>query len=625
MDLHAFYIGQSFDAWKYFGAHPVKEKNLTGYRFRVYAPNALELALIGTFSDWKPLPMAPLGDGGIYELFVPGAEPGMMYKFAITAQDGTVTDHADPYAFASELRPGTASVTADLSNTYTDEDWMQARSIGYNDPINIYEMHFGSWRRRPDGSWYSYAELAEALIDYLQEHDYTHVEFMPLSEYPADESWGYQVSGFYSLTSRYGTPEEFMALVNGLHNAGIGVIMDFVPVHFALDAYALSMFDGSALYEYPSTDTGYSEWGSRNFNYYRGEVRSFLQSAADFWCSVYHVDGLRMDAISNAIYWQGNKERGENEGAVEFIRGLNKGLAQRWPTVMKIAEDSTNYLKVTAPVQYDGLGFDYKWDMGWMNDTLDFFTYPPEDRSEHMGKLKWSMQYFYNELYVLPLSHDEVVHGKHSILDKMPGEYENKFAQARLLYLYMYTHPGKKLNFMGYELGHFSEWSEARQLDWMLLDFPAHQELNSYLTALNTFYKLTPALWQEDYNRSDFTWIETDHPDTMAFVRSDAQNKVLVVLNFGAQCCKDILIEYPGPAEITEVFATHDHMFAAQEKLETVMAPGLNRRYKGRMITSKPSWQFKMSIMPFGGYVYTIEDKPMPKAVSPVLVRAGKK
>lgn len=618
MDLHEFYTGKSFDAWNYFGAHPAVEKGYKGWMFRTYAPSALRISLLLT-EETKAEPMVQDDQSGIWSVFVPDLEEGTSYLYRITGPDGRTVDHTDPYGFSSQVRPAYDSVTATIDFEFTDSEWIKKREIGYNSPVNIYEMHLGSWRQKEDNSFYSYSEIADALIGYLVEGGYTHVEFMPLAEHPVDESWGYQVSGFFSATSRYGTPAELAELINKLHRHQIGVILDFVPVHFALDPYALAEFDGTSLYEYPSEDTGHSEWGSRNFNYYRGEVRSFLQSAADFWIDVYHVDGLRMDAISNAIYWQGNKERGINEGAVDFVREMNQGLTRRYPNVLKVAEDSTSYLKVTAPVQYDGLGFDYKWDMGWMNDTLAFFETDPLYRSKEIGKLTWSMQYFYSELYLLPLSHDEVVHGKRSILDKMPGNYEQKFMQARLLYLYMFTHPGKKLNFMGYELGHFSEWSEQHQLDWNLLGYPAHLDLYHYLNALNKVYLKTPALYQEDYDPAAFRFIKTNKGDVLAFERRGGTQRILAVFNFGGCDYPEVVLSMPEPAELTEIFSSsgesgNDPVLLSDERAVSVRYPQPGREYR-----------LTLNLNALSGILYTVKEMPVKETAAETVRTTAKK
>ncbi len=429
INIQDFYIGKTFDAHTYFGAHLEKD----GVWFRVYAPCAEKVSLIGDFNQWQGQWMERCEYHGVYQLFLSNAKPGMLYKYKIYG-GGRVTDHCDPYGFGMELRPGSASVIVDLKEYhFQDSNWLKQRQKSYEQPMNIYEMHLGSWKTKSEtsSSWYTYDELAKPLISYLSENGYNYVEFMPLCEHPADCSWGYQTTGYFSPTSRYGTAAQLKALVDACHQARIGVIMDFVPVHFAMDDYGLALFDGTPLYEYPNDAVGQSEWGTCNFMHSRGEVCSFLQSAANYWLSEFHFDGIRMDAISRIIYWQGDPSRGVNKNAVEFVRFMNQGLHRLHPTAVLIAEDSTNFLKVTAPVEYDGLGFDYKWDLGWMNDTLNYFRTPPWERPAHYHDLSFSMDYFYNELYLLPFSHDEVVHGKATILQKMWGDYEYKFPQCR--------------------------------------------------------------------------------------------------------------------------------------------------------------------------------------------------
>lgn len=428
-DMQRFYRGHSFNAYTYFGAHP----DARGCMFRTFAPAARKVSLITDCNDWQPIAMEPSGGG--WSVYVEGVRPGNIYKYQITRPDGEVVDHCDPYGFGMELRPNSASVVRTLTQeAFTDDVWMQSRTRGHNAPINIYEMHFGGFKHKqntgefPD-DWYNYEEMIPVLIPYLKENGYTHVELMPLSEHPVDLSWGYQNTGFFAPTSRYGTNAQLQTFVNACHLEGIGVILDFVPIHFATDGYGLSYYDGSYLYEYPSDDTGYSEWGTKNFNVTRGEVASFLKSSANYWLTEYHFDGLRMDAISRAIYWQGMEERGLNDRAIEFLSSMNAGLHRLHPSVMLMAEDSTNYDKVTAPALYQGLDFDYKWDMGWMNDTLDFMATPAVYRRYHYHKLSFSMMYFYRETYLLPFSHDENVHSKKTIIDKMWGDYEQKFAR----------------------------------------------------------------------------------------------------------------------------------------------------------------------------------------------------
>ena len=524
-----YHTGACFDLYRHLGAHPCKG----GWSFRIWAPGALDVQLEGDFNGWQGAPMSR-DNAGVWSCTAKAKE-GQLYKFRVLGPDGSWVEHSDPCALAAELRPGTASRLFDLSRLeaqFTDGVWMAGQDKHYDRPMNIYEMHAGSWKRKPDGSWYDYEELAQELIPWLVEHQYTHVELLPLAEHPFDGSWGYQNTGYFAPTSRYGTPVQFARFVNACHLAGIGVLMDFVPVHFAQNADGLARLDGTFLYEYDS-DVGQSEWGTCNFNFYRGEVRSFLNSAAAIWLDLYHCDGIRMDAISRALYWLGDPSRGVNQGAVQFLQNMNQGLHRHFPSAILTAEDSTNFLKVTAPVEYDGLGFDYKWDMGWMHDTLDFFATPFDQRRDAYHKLTFSMSYFYNELYLLSLSHDEMVHGKKTVIDKLWGTYEEKFAQARLLYFYMLTHPGKKLNFMGSELAHFREWDEERELDWMLLRYPLHDAFHKYIAALNGLYHAEPALYEGEYNAACFEWVACQSRDEgiYAYLRKGRGGPLLAVMN----------------------------------------------------------------------------------------------
>ncbi len=528
-----FHTGLCFDAHHLLGAHPAPEQGPDVWLFRLWAPSARRVQVFGDFNSWSGQDLAR-DAAGVWSGYVTGAQQGQFYKYNIQKQNGDWALHTDPYGFYTELRPGSASVLWGLPTyKFQDKDWIASRSARYDQPLNIYELHAGSWKRHPDGRWYTCRQLAGALIPWLKEQGYNFIELLPLAEHPFDGSWGYQCTGYFSVTSRYGTPEEFAAFVDACHQVGIGVLMDFVPVHFACNGDALARLDGTHLYEYDS-DVGLSEWGSYNFNLYRGEVRSFLNSAAAFWLEVYHCDGLRMDAVSRALYWQGDDARGVNQGAVKFLQTMNQGLHQRFPGVILAAEDSTNYLKVTAPVQYDGLGFDYKWDMGWMNDTLRYFSTPFDQRPALYHSITFSMEYFYNELYLLALSHDEVVHGKHTLIDKMWGSYEEKFAQARLLQFYFMLHPGKKLSFMGTELAHFREWDESRAMDWCLLEYPMHQAFLRLVRDLNRLYLQEPALFSGEYHSGRFQWITREAVDdgVFAFTRTSAEGEAfLIVLN----------------------------------------------------------------------------------------------
>lgn len=564
MNMNHFFQGQIFDAYEYFGAHPYDY----GVTFRTYAPNAGKVAIIGDFNGWCPQQMQC--DNGVWTTDVANAKVGDNYKYVIYARNGEVTEHCDPYGFGMELRPKFASIVRNLNDyKFTDNKWIAERDKNYNKPLNIYEMHLGSWKTNSDdeNGWYTYDKLADLLIPYLKEHNYTHVEFMPLSEHPADCSWGYQNTGFYAPTSRYGTAAQLMELIDKLHNAGIGAIMDFVPVHFALDGYALKKYDGTNLYEYPESDVSVSEWGTCNFQFNKPATAVFMQSCANYWLEKFHFDGLRMDAISRAIYWQGEVERGVNPNSVNFIKQMNYGLQKRHPDCMLIAEDSTSFPKITAPVEYGGLGFDYKWDLGWMNDTLDYFRTPPLERRYHHHKLTFSMHYFYNELYMLEFSHDENVHGKATIIQKMWGDYEQKFPQARAMYTYMFTHPGKKLNFMGGENAQFREWDETREQDWDILKYPLHESFNRYYKELTKLYIKSPALHNAEYNSETFKWIMADNDIQNVYVyKRTAENQSFIcAFNFsGAE--QTFTINCDSPCTIKPLLASDEETYSGSTK-----------------------------------------------------------
>ena len=536
MDFYGFYTGKIFDAYKYLGAH-VEEKGVT---FRTFAPSASRITLIGEFNDWQEWEMNKVSDGNFWECYVPQAKAGQMYKYKIYDRNSNPVDHCDPYGFGMELRPSSASIIRDMSKyKFKDSQWLQSRSDCRKKPLNIYEIHFGSFRKPSDKAddWYNYEEMIDILIPYLVKNGYNYLEIMPLNEYPCDESWGYQATGFFSPTSRYGTADQLKAFIDACHKHNIGVLMDFVPVHFAVDAYGLANYDGTALYEYPNSAVGVSEWGSCNFMHSRGETRSFLQSCANYWISEFHMDGIRMDAISRAIYWQGDPARGVNLNAVEFLQYMNQELKCMHPSVILAAEDSTSFPKVTDPVDQGGLGFDYKWDMGWMNDTLNYFRTAPEYRPENYHKLTFSMMYYYDARFLLPLSHDEVVHGKATIMQKMSGDYEYKFPQARSLYMYMYAHPGKKLNFMGNEIGQFREWDEKREQDWMLLDYPLHAGFARFMKDLNKLYLEHSAFWEKDYEADGFQWIDCHQEGCCIYVfeRCSKKERMISLFNFSDQ------------------------------------------------------------------------------------------
>lgn len=542
MDFYNFYTGKEFEAYKFLGAHPDKD----GVWFRTFAPSAINIAVIGEFNNWQPHYMNKIHDGNFWECYITGAKPGDMYKYKIQGRNGQTIDHCDPYGFGMQLRPEHASIVRNLNEyEFTDSKWLDKRTDAKQEPLNIYEVHLGSFKNNPDDEhgWYTYDEIAPILIKHMKENGYNCIELMPISEHPSDESWGYQNTGFFSPTSRYGTAKQLQQMVDLFHKNNIYVILDFVPVHFAVDAYALANYDGTALYEYPNDAVGVSEWGSCNFMHSRGEVRSFLNSSAQYWLEVYHMDGLRMDAISRILYWQGNEARGVNGNAVDFIKTLNQGLKDRFHNCILTAEDSTNFSGVTKPVREGGLGFDYKWDMGWMNDTLDYMRTSPEYRSRDYHKLTFSMMYYYDADFILPLSHDETVHGKATILQKMYGGYDDKFPQGRLFYMYMMTHPGKKLNFMGNEIGQLREWDEKREQDWDILQYPKHDEFHKYMAELNKLYLNNSALWEQDYDNAGFKWIDCHQESDCiyAYRRTSSDKELMIVLNF-SDCEKDYVM-----------------------------------------------------------------------------------
>lgn len=523
MDFDKFYRGFEYKAYEFLGAHLQGD----GTIFRVYAPAASSVKLL---IKGESMDMGRIWNGQFWEIYVPGVYTGERYMFGINGSDGIYTERCDPYGFQMEVRPAHKSIVCNTGlYEFKDQDWMNSRKN--SGPMNIYEMHLGSWK----GGWQGYRNIAGELVAYLKETGYNYVEFLPLAEHPLDESWGYQTTGYFSPTSRYGSPEDLMYLIDTLHQNGIGAILDFVPVHFAVDDYGLKKFDGSFLFEYPSSDVGFSEWGSCNFMHSRPEVRCFLGSAADYWLSKFHFDGLRMDAISRMIYWQGDEKRGVNGNAVDFLKNLNAYLKETYPGIVLVAEDSTDYRGTTS-----SLGFDYKWDMGWMHDTLDFFSMPFDKRSEARGKIPFSMVYFRNEKYLLAFSHDENVHGKGTIIGKIFGSDSEKMAQGRVLYLYMMTHPGAKLNFMGSELAQKNEWNEKKDLNWSLLDNPENKTFWDFIRDLNALYLSNPALWQKDYSEDGFSWIDTSsiNPLVYGYKRTNGIDSYSVYINLGKEAVR---------------------------------------------------------------------------------------
>lgn len=549
--LYVFHQGKNFRAYDFFGAHPFTEGGKKGFVFRVWAPHAEEVSVVGDFNSWDPAahPMQRLQDGESFEIAIAGIKNFTAYKYCIKAKDGRFLYKADPYAFHAETPSKTASKTFDLSKfKWSDKEYIKARNARniYDSPMNIYEMNALSWRQYGDGNYFAFDKLVDDLIPYLLDMGYTHVEFMPLSEYPYDASWGYQVTGYYAITSRLGTPCDFMRLVNELHKNGIGVILDWVPAHFPKDAHGLYEFDGEPLYESSAWDRKeHKSWGTHRFDYGRAEVLSFLISNAVFFFDKFHIDGLRVDAVASMLYLDYDKKPGEwlpnkygenkNLEAVDFLQRLNTTVFAEYPHALMIAEESTAWPLVTKPADIGGLGFNFKWNMGWMNDVLDYMQTDPYFRKGNHNKLTFSMMYAFTENYILPISHDEVVYGKRSLIDKMPGTYEEKFANLRAFMGFMMSHPGKKLLFMGCEFGQFKEWDYNAGLEFFLKDYPLHQKLSDMNAALNRIYRETPALYEIENSWDGFEWLAVDDADRnmLAYMRKDRTGKcIAVVINF---------------------------------------------------------------------------------------------
>ena len=589
-----FYSGRDCRAFDYMGAHPFVQDGEQGYLFRVYAPEAEKVSVMGEFNDWnRDADYMTRDEQGIWEKFIPNIPEYAAYKYSVWAKSGDVFDKSDPYGFHFETRPGNATKAYDIDGyEWGDASWLDWRKkhLPYSNPVNIYECHLGSWKMHEDGNFYSYRQLADELVPYVKEMGYTHIEFMPLTEYPFDGSWGYQVIGYFAATSRYGTPKDLMYLIDKAHQAGLGVIMDWVPAHFPKDGCGLVEFDGSHLYEYADPlKMEHKEWGTRVFDYGKVSTRNLLFSSAMFWIEKFHMDGLRVDAVASMLYldynrqgeWRPNVHGGrENLEAVDFLRLLNEYILTDHPDVMMIAEESTAWPMVTKPGYDGGLGFNFKWNMGWMNDMLCYCSADPFFRKDMHDKITFSFMYAFSENYILPLSHDEVVHGKCSLISKMPPPYENQFGGLRALYGYMVAHPGKKMLFMGGEFAQFSEWAYQRGLDWMLLDYPAHRQMQAYVKALNHFYLATPQLWEQDTDWRGFEWIshEDNRNNIIAFRRvAKDGSDIVVVVNFSPEEQQEYRIGVPITGTYEEIFTSDKTEFGgsgmANGKLKTENKP----------------------------------------------------
>ena len=626
---YLFNSGDNFKSYEMLGSHKVKIDGVDGWRFAVWAPKAVSVRVVGDFNDWNGYDkmLERIETSGVWYGFFTDIEEGMLYKYAIEAENGETYYKADPYAVKSELRPGTASVTKDISNNYKwgDKAWISARSKNstLTEPMNIYEIHIGSWKIHDDGSFYTYRELADELDPYVKKMGYTHIELMPITEYPFDGSWGYQVTGFFSATTRYGESEDLKYLIDKCHKNHIGIIMDWVPAHFPRDAHGLRMFDGTPVYEYADPRLGeHKDWGTMVFDYSKSDVISFLISSAYFWAEQYHIDGIRVDAVSSMLYRDYSRNDGEwvpneyggngNLEAVDFLKKLNKIMGTEFPNFMMVAEESTAWPLVTAPPENDGLGFNYKWNMGWMNDTLRYMGMDPYFRKDNHSLLTFMMMYAYSENYILPLSHDEVVHGKGSMLNKMFGEYDEKFAAYRTLLGYYMTMPGKKMLFMGGEFGQMLEWRYDDQLEWNVLEIDKHKRLHQYVKDLNHFYMENKALWELDTSWDGFRWVnEADSENSvLSYIRRGrhAADNVVVVANFTPVERPIYKIGVPLAGEYEVVFHSSAVKYGGNKRITKKVYKTKNMQFSDMMYT--------IEVAIDGNSVMFLKKKPADKAAA---------
>lgn len=629
-DLHLIGEGTHYRTYEKLGAHLLTVNGLQGVHFAVWAPNALRVSVIGQFNRWNGLhhPMQKRGDSGIWELFIPGLVEGDIYKYEVKGPHDFLGQKSDPYAFAAELRPKTASVVTDLHRyTWNDEAWMAKRkgcSPEMNRPISVYEVHLGSWRRVPqdDNRWMTYRELADWLLPYVKNLGFTHIELMPVSEHPFDGSWGYQTIGYYAPTSRFGTPDDFKYFVDRCHQEDIGVILDWVPAHFPKDGHGLAYFDGTHLYEHADPRKGeHRDWGTLIFNYGRNEVKTFLLSNAVYWAEVFHIDGLRVDAVASMLYLDYSRKDGEwipnmfggreNLEAVDFLKKFNEVMYQEFPGFLTFAEESTAWPMVSRPTYLGGLGFGLKWNMGWMNDILRYISKDPIHRRYHHNDITFSLIYAFTENFILPFSHDEVVHGKGAMLSKMPGDLWQKFANARLLYAYMYAHPGKKLLFMGCEIGQWNEWNCNESLDWHLLKYEHHQKLQYFFTKLNAIYKQYEPMYEIDFNWDGFEWIDlhdSENSTVSLFRKSKNPRHIMVcVFNFTPVPRHGYRVGVPYAGEYKLVLNTDSAVFGGSgvgdvDVLHAEATPWNSHQYS-----------LPLSVPPLGGlFFHHYEDPPPP-------------